>query len=145
MKIYDAMRAVRMRRYQLIHNLMPERPWVQNNNYKESQYPGWDEMQLLNLQGKLTPPQAAFLADRKPVYELFDLEQDPEELRNLADDPKLAAVKKDLLTRLEIWRKEIHDPGVSKSFREGGKDWQPSREASYWEQKIEQYRKRAKD
>lgn len=138
---HDAMRAVITSRYKLIHNLMPERPWIQRNKYKEAQYPVWNQLQLLNLQGKLPAAQALFMASRKPEYELFDLEKDPEELRNLADDPNLTSIKADLISRLQEWRQEIKDPGVNQAFREGGKDWEPSKDEQYWQEKLARFKK----
>lgn len=100
---------------------MPERPWCQYNRYKEGAYPVLAEMNILNLQGKLTPEQAAFMAPSKPDIELFDLQKDPFEVKNVADDPAYAEVKAELLAELETWRKEvIHDKGVSKDFRAEG-------------------------
>ena len=115
---HDAMRAIRSADHKLILNLMPERPWCQYNRYKEGAYPVLAEMNVLNLQGKLTPPQAAFFAPTKPEIELFDLRQDPHEVSNLADDPNYADVKAELLDALENWRKNvIHDQGVAVDFR----------------------------
>ncbi|MES2692215.1 MAG: sulfatase-like hydrolase/transferase [Verrucomicrobiota bacterium] len=45
--------------------------------------------------------------------ELYDLQADPDELQNLARGPRaaeLAAVRKDLQARLEVWMKSINDP-----------------------------------
>jgi len=118
---HDAMRAIRSEDYKLILNLMPERAYCQFNRYKESAYPGLAEMNILNLKGKLTPEQAAFLAPRKPEIELFDLRVDPHEVRNVANDPKYAKVKTELLAELENWRRHvIHDLGVSDAFRAQG-------------------------
>jgi uncharacterized sulfatase len=117
---HDAMRAIRSDRYKLIHNLMPERAWLQYNNYKEVKYPMLAEMSVLYLEGKLTPEQAAFFAPEKPEFELFDLKKDPHELHNVADQPAYAAIKADLLKELNDWRKSINDPGVSPEFRSGG-------------------------
>ncbi|MDF1812220.1 MAG: sulfatase [Verrucomicrobiales bacterium] len=112
---HDAMRAIRSKDHKLILNLMPERPWCQYNRYKEGAYPVLAEMNILNLQGKLTPEQAAFMAPSKPDIELFDLQKDP------ANDPAYAEVKAELLAELEKWRKEvIHDKGVTKDFRAEG-------------------------
>ena len=61
------------RTYKLILNLMPERACCQFSHYKEGAYPPLAEMNVLNLQGKLTPEQAAFMAPNKPQIELFDL------------------------------------------------------------------------
>ncbi len=115
---HDAMRAVRSRDHKLILNLMPERPWCQFNRYKEGSYPVLAEMNVLNLQGKLTPQQAAFFAASKPAVELFDLNNDPHEVANVADDPAYADVKRRLLAELANWRTSvIEDQGVSDVFR----------------------------
>lgn len=115
---HDAMRAIRSKDHKLILNLMPERPWCQYNRYKESAYPVLAEMNVLNLQGKLTPQQAAFFAPTKPEVELFDLRRDPHEVNNLADDPAYAEVKKTLLAELEKWREDvIRDQNVTVDFR----------------------------
>jgi len=115
---HDAMRAIRSKDYKLILNLMPERAWLQYNRYKEGAYPMLAEMNVLNLKGQLTPEQAAFFAARKPEVELFDLRNDPHEVKKLADDPKFASVKAELLAELDHWRKNvIHDQGVSADFR----------------------------
>ncbi|QDV25721.1 sulfatase family protein [Aureliella helgolandensis] len=115
---HDAMRAIRSKDHKLILNLMPERPWCQFNRYKEASYPVLAEMNVLNLQGKLPPEQAAFFAPRKPEVELFDLKKDPYEVSNVADDPAYATVKQQLLAELQRWRTSvIEDQGVSEEFR----------------------------
>lgn len=116
--VHDAMRCIRSKSYKLILNLMPERPYCQFSPYKESSYPALAEMNVLNMQGKLTPQQAAFLSPTKPLIELFDLRKDPYEVHNVADQPEYAAIKKELLLALEQWRADvIHDQGVSEDFR----------------------------
>ena len=115
---HDAMRAIRSKDYKLILNLMPERPYLQYNNYKEGAYPMLAEMNILNMKGKLTPAQAALFASTKPEIELFDLQKDPFEINNVADNPKYASVKKELLAELENWRTNvIKDKGVTEEFR----------------------------
>ncbi len=76
------------------------------------------EMNVLNLKGELTPEQAAFFAPSKPAIELFDLQRDPHEVNNVADDPTYADVKMALLAELARWRTDvISDQGVSEDFR----------------------------
>ncbi len=112
------MRAIRSKDYKLILNLMPERPWCQYNKYKEGAYPMLAELNIMNLKGQLTSEQAAFLAPCKSRIELFDLRRDPREVKNVADDPRYAQVKAEMLAELEHWcKKVIHDQGVSKDFR----------------------------
>lgn len=47
-------------------------------------------------------------------WQLFDLANDPHELKNLADDPDSAEIKRDLQTRLHKWQQQVGDPVVSK-------------------------------
>lgn len=45
----------------------------------------------------------------RPEFELFDLVQDPNETKNLADDPSMANVRDQLLIRLQTWIKSQGD------------------------------------
>lgn len=118
---HDAMRAIRSKDHKLILNLMPERPWCQYSGYKEGSYPALAEMNVLNLTGKLSPVQARFFAPSKPPIELFDLNADPHETKNVADDPEFAKTKAALLTALDEWRENvIRDQGVTDDFRAEG-------------------------
>ena len=118
---HDAMRAIRSKEFKLILNLMPERPWLQFNQYKESSYPVLAEMNIMNLKGQLTPEQSHFFAPSKPEIELFDLRKDPYEVHNVAENTEYAKVKEELLAELENWRTNvIKDQGVSDEFRADG-------------------------
>lgn len=115
---HDAMRAIRSKDFKLILNLMPERPWCQYNRYKEASYPPLAEMNLLHMQGKLNAAQARFFASTKPPVELFDLNNDPHEILNIADDPTYADIKANMLAELDRWRTAvINDKGVTEAFR----------------------------
>jgi arylsulfatase A-like enzyme len=140
---HDAMRAVRSRRYKLIHNLMPERAYCQLNAYKERQYPILALMNVLNIEGKLNPVQARFMAASKPEFELYDLRNDPHEINNLAGEPRQAKIQAELMAEITAWRK-VNDAGVTEEFRRGGwsatyptkslEEWQA--ELKTWEQAI---------
>jgi arylsulfatase A-like enzyme len=92
----DRMRAVRTREFKYIRNYLPGIPYMQHNEYKEQNYPTWNLVKEWAAQGKLTKEQALFAAIQKPIEELFDLRTDPDEVRNLAGDPKYS----DTLKRL---------------------------------------------
>jgi arylsulfatase A-like enzyme len=84
----DRMRAVRTDHYRYIRNYFPMIPYMQYNEYKEQNYPTWNLVKDWAKQGKLNREQALFAAAVKPIEELFDLQADPDEVRNLAGDPK---------------------------------------------------------
>ena len=137
---HDAMRAVRSDRYKLIHNLMPERAYCQLNEYKERQYPMLALMNVLYMQGKLNPTQARFMADTKPEFELYDLANDPHEINNLADDPRHASVKAELLEEIQHWRQDVNDVGVTDEFRSGG--WTseyPTKSLDAWQAELAEW------
>lgn len=48
--------------------------------------------------------------ERPPRYELYDLESDPHEFRNLADDPAHREPRDELVAALDAWRRETADP-----------------------------------
>lgn len=117
---HDSIRVIRSKKFKYIHNLMPERAYCQYNGYKEAKYPSLAILNAMNLNGELTKEQAAFMADHKPEDELYDLEKDPFEMKNLTDDPAYAEAKATLKKDLAAWRKSINDDGPTDEFRKGG-------------------------
>ncbi len=59
--------------------------------------------------GKLTPAQTACFIHPRPVEELYDLDEDPHELINLANDPTHAAALRELRQALSKWGRETDD------------------------------------
>jgi N-sulfoglucosamine sulfohydrolase len=109
----DRIRTVRDRRYRYLRNFMPERPFLQRNRYKERSYPVWNLIKELAAEGKLTPEQAFLAAPTRPAEELYDLDKDPYEIRNLAASPEHAEILKRLRGELERWIESTHDQGRS--------------------------------
>lgn len=99
----DRIRAVRTNKYKYIRNFYPERPYLQYNAYKRNKYPMIPLMEVLKKQGELTPEQLLFLSLSRPAEELYDLEADPYELNNLADNPEFIEVKNKLEGKLDKW------------------------------------------
>ncbi len=46
----------------------------------------------------------------RPLFELFDLEKDPRELKNLAYNKQYAEVREDLVQRIKAWQRQTRDP-----------------------------------
>ena len=57
-------------------------------------------------------PVAAYL--KRPKFELYDLEADPHEVRNLAADPAHAATLERMKQKLKAWQKQTDDPWIVK-------------------------------
>ncbi len=107
----DRIRCVRTKRFKLIKNYFPDRPYDQFNGYKKFRYPVLTLMKIMHEKGRLTPAQELFWADKKPEFELYDLHADPHEINNLAPDPDFADIKTRLTSKLEAWEEE-YDHGV---------------------------------
>jgi arylsulfatase A-like enzyme len=93
-EIFDPMRVVRTGRFKYIRNLTERSRYYlpdegpQNNSYL-----------------------ARSCSDKpRPWEELYDLEADPNELNNLAEDPAHAATLTDLRGRVDAWMKQTADP-----------------------------------
>jgi uncharacterized sulfatase len=79
---YDLVRSVRDERYVYVRNYMPHRIYGQYLDYM-FQTPTTRVWRQLYDEGKLKPPQSTFW-EKKPAEELYDLQTDPDEVKNLA-------------------------------------------------------------
>ncbi|MFN7926851.1 MAG: sulfatase [Blastocatellia bacterium] len=104
-------RTVRNARYRYIRNFMPDRPFLQANKYKELSYPVWNLLRELDQQGKLTSVQQFLTAPTMPPEELYDLQTDPHEIRNLVHLPAHQVVLQRLRRVLEEWIVKSDDQG----------------------------------
>ncbi len=107
------MRAVRDSRYKLILNMAPENSYTINGIHKGQPIESWKQD---------AKSDAEFAARvewlfKRPAEELYDLEADPQETNNLADDAKLAEVKIRLRTELDAWMKQQGDLGMETELR----------------------------
>ncbi len=86
----DLVRYVRDRRFQYLRNFHPHLPHGQfmSYNWQHASMRAWEQ---LHRDGKLSGPPARFFAPRKPAEELYDVQADPWQVRNLAADPAYAA------------------------------------------------------
>jgi arylsulfatase A-like enzyme len=109
----DRIRSVRTERYKLIRNYYPDRPYAQTNAYKERQYPILNRMKQLHTEGKLTPEQSLFFAPHRPAEELYDLRNDPHEVRNLAGLTEHRATLAELRGKLDGWIAATRDRGAT--------------------------------
>ena len=99
----DRIRSVRSSKFKYLLNYYPERPYTQFNTYKVTSYPVLTLMKVLYKKGELTPEQATFMGPIRPAEELYDLEKDPFEMKNLATDPVYSSELARLRRVLRKW------------------------------------------
>uniref|UniRef100_UPI003FA615BE S1_8B sulfatase n=1 Tax=Pseudoalteromonas distincta TaxID=77608 RepID=UPI003FA615BE len=107
---FDRARSVRTEKYRYIRQYHPELSSAQPQYRDKKQYS--IEARALYEEGKLTPVQAAYYSPTKPVEELYDLQSDPDQIKNLAALPKY---KKELLRHRQIlldWIAKTDDKGA---------------------------------
>jgi arylsulfatase A-like enzyme len=107
----DRIRCVRDRRWKYIRNFMPDRPYTQPNKYKEGSYPALGIMKEMYAQGKLNEEQAHFFKPTRPAEELHDLQNDPDEVRDLSGQPQHRDVLLHMRALLDKWIVETKDQG----------------------------------
>jgi N-sulfoglucosamine sulfohydrolase len=107
----DRIRTVRSRQYRYLRNYYPERPFLQTNRYKETNYPTMWVLRELHAAGKLAGPALRLVAPTRPGEELYDMMADPHEIVNLTDSPQHAAVLKEMRAALDEWIVATDDQG----------------------------------
>lgn len=130
----EMIRTVRDRRYRYIRNFLPHRPYASfypdGGFFKDIPSKGtpehtfWDTSCLPGEQ-KIHDPDGIFLMpipkpyskyliwkDSKPFEELYDLNKDPEAIKNLALNPKFQAITKKMREALFSWMIKTRDLGL---------------------------------
>ncbi|MDQ3844673.1 MAG: sulfatase [Bacteroidota bacterium] len=106
---YDRVRTVRDKRYSYLYNYMPELPYYQDIAFRR-QIPMMNEILKLRDEGKLDSIQMSWFKT-KPVEELYDVQNDPYHLHNLANDPRFKTKLIELRTAFQNWTKKVGDMG----------------------------------
>jgi arylsulfatase A-like enzyme len=109
MNVYPS-RSMRTARWKYIRNLHPEFRFSTHidraaNEDSLTYIASWER-------AAITDPQAAFIVKRyreRPTEELYDLEADPFELKNLAAEPAQAASLAELRQGLDAWMNSTND------------------------------------
>lgn len=106
---YDMCRAVRSSRYRYIRNYMPYRIYGQHLEYlwRAPSVRSWEQAYL---NGECNEIQRAFW-NTKPAEELYDIENDPWEVNNLARNPEYRNVLESMRLANNEWIRRIDDTG----------------------------------
>jgi N-sulfoglucosamine sulfohydrolase len=116
-------RAARSERFKYIRNDDSDKALTPPADAVRS--PTFRAMRRLRDEGKLTPVQQSCFVSPRPVEELYDVQADPDELVNLAGDPKHAQILGELRRALSNWERETGDappprPSPDEFHRETG-------------------------
>ncbi len=106
---YERIRTVVTPRFKYLKNYLTDRPFM-NPSYKDP-WPVSQEMRRMMAAGEMNETQLLFFGDEKPAEELYDLANDPHEIRNLARDPKFQKVLAQHRDLLSGWIEETEDQG----------------------------------
>ena len=108
--MYYPMRVIRTGNYKLIYNVA-----------HELKYPMALDLQRSYTWKSLVQNKTAVLGKRKmsdffyrPKFELYDLKKDPNEIKNLINDPKYKKVYGELLAKLKEFQEKTNDPWFHK-------------------------------
>ncbi|MEM0969986.1 MAG: sulfatase [Verrucomicrobiota bacterium] len=106
----DRIRTVRTERFRYLRNYQTDRAFYQAQ-YRD-RHASIIRLRALYAEGKLTDLQAAYHeAEQRPREELYDLENDPDQVVNLAGNPEYASVLEDHQTMLADWATQTGDQG----------------------------------
>ncbi|MBV6646014.1 MAG: sulfatase-like hydrolase/transferase [Cyclobacteriaceae bacterium] len=106
----DVSRSITDGRYRYTRNYMPHRPYAQYIGYlwRAPSMRSWqDQFEL----GQLNAVQDAFFRP-KPFEELYDLNTDPHNVINLAENSDFRVTKEGLSEALDQWQIEVKDAGL---------------------------------
>ena len=107
----DEVRSVRDKRYYFIKNYMPYVPWGQYADYlwKMEATRAWEAHHKAGRTDEIT---GRFFRVKPSVEELYDTVNDPDNIRNLINDPKYAHVARRMRKALRAWQQEVFDSGL---------------------------------
>lgn len=94
-------RSLRTKRYKLIRNGYPHRAFPMPADLGNS--PSWFSLLDKKQKEALTHAQSRLFENPRPTVELYDLNNDPWEVHNLADDPEHRKTAMKLARRLDQW------------------------------------------
>ena len=107
----EILRSVRTPRFKYIRNFLSYRPHLQHNQYKNKKTIT-RHIRKLHDAGKLNELQSRFFTVPRPTEELYDLEADPFETKNLAGTAEHKDTAAKLRNSLYQWMVASGDPGL---------------------------------
>ena len=99
---FDLSRAVVSKKFKFIYNTMWQLPYTPVDVKDTSAM--WLDLTERNKQGQLSDVHSRLLfASSRPMFELYNFENDPHELKNLVNRPEYADEQEKMREKLEVW------------------------------------------
>lgn len=108
--MYYPMRVIRTRKYKLIYNIAHELQFPMALDLQKS----YTWKSVIQSKRAIYGKRKTDALLRRPKFELYDLERDPEEIKNLINDPKYVKVYEELSEKLKVFQKSTSDPWFHK-------------------------------
>jgi N-sulfoglucosamine sulfohydrolase len=113
----ERIRAIVTPRFQYLRNYLTDRPFMQPS-YKDP-WPVSQRFREMIARGEMNGAQLVFFSTEKPAEELYDLENEPHQIRNLATDPASAKELARHRKLLADWITKTGDQGQVTESDEG--------------------------
>jgi N-sulfoglucosamine sulfohydrolase len=98
---FDLGRAVVSKTHKLIYNALGQLPYWPVDFAGDAM---WKELQQMHKDGKLDSRMSQlYFSPTRPLFELYDLANDPNEFNNLAGKPEAGAIEKELKAAMQEW------------------------------------------
>ena len=110
------MRVIRQRQYKLIWNLAYPLEFPTANDLWKSKT--WQS--ALKRKDKKFGKRDLDSFLQRPEFELYDIKKDPDEINNLANNPKYAKILKELKEKLKKFQEDTEDPWIVNWKRKAG-------------------------
>lgn len=111
-EVNECMRSITTKRYKYIKNYLPDLPWDRDHAYLDFHRPAVHIMRSMKAEKQLSRNSRLFFADSKPEEELYDLQEDPHELVNLAQDDTFQDVLTQMRAHMSDWQQNNQDTGL---------------------------------
>lgn len=105
----ERVRAVTGKRFKYLRNFKDDRPFMQPQYRDQEAF--MQDIKAYYKAGKMNAAQRFMMAEARVPEELYDLENDPDEIRNLAGDPAYAGILAEYRKVLDRWIKDTGDRG----------------------------------
>ncbi|TRX53939.1 sulfatase [Thalassomonas sp. M1454] len=119
-------RAVRSNKFKYIRNYLPNKPGGVKLGYRE-QLPIMAELWRTLENGEMNKGQEFWFKPR-PAEELYDIINDPDEVKNLADNPKYKDALEQMRGALTDWQHKVKDYSKLKEFDQANLFWPQGKE-----------------